>query len=154
VNQSHSIVFYPLWVVRYEYKKRIYQITADGESSDLLYGRAPGNNLYRVACLVASIMLGQFILTTSCRSMLSSNSSSDHNPFAFLVVCLVIMAFGFYQFRYGGEVKIEQTSELHRTAKGRGLAMLDKAAIFKRFEDAGALKQINQSEILKRMLRK
>ena len=108
INKTYDIVYYPLWVVRYEYKNRVYQVTADAESAEILYGRAPGNNLYRVTCLLTSILIGDFILTSSLRS--GSTESDDF--VGVLVISLIIMAFGFLKFRYGGEVKKEQKDKL------------------------------------------
>lgn len=107
LNKTCSIVYYPLWIVRYSYRNRVYQVTADGESGDLLFGRAPGNNLYRVFCLIGSLMLGNFVLTTALRN------ASGNGIMAIGILCLILMAFGFYQFRYGGEVKIEQKDKLN-----------------------------------------
>ena len=42
------MVYYPLWVVRYSFQNRTYQVIVDGEDeSRVCYGKAPGNNLYR-----------------------------------------------------------------------------------------------------------
>lgn len=108
IGRTHDIIYYPLWILRYEYKKRVYQVTADAEGGELLYGRAPGNNLYRVACLIACIAAGNFMLT----SVLCSSSSSDgESSIGFLVLCIGLMVFGFWKFRYGGEIKKEQKSK-------------------------------------------
>lgn len=103
LNVRHSIVYYPLWILRYEYRERVYQITADAESSELLYGRAPGNNVFRVACLLGSIMAGNFALTSYLRS-----GDYGDDIVGVIVFCVVIMLAGFWKFRYGGEVKIER----------------------------------------------
>jgi hypothetical protein len=107
IRRMYNVIYYPLWIMRYTYKNRIYQITADAESGELLYGRAPGNNLYRVFCLIGCIAIANLILTTSIRS-----SSSDGQGFlAMLILCIALMVFGFRRFRYGGEIKKEQKSK-------------------------------------------
>lgn len=107
-----SIVYYPLWVVRYLYQNRTYQITADAESSDLLYGRAPGNNMYRVLAFLGSVMGANFLLTTLF-------ISGDFDDFkAYLVIALIalgVIYWGYQKFRYGGEVKIEQKDKSAKT---------------------------------------
>jgi hypothetical protein len=105
INRTFSLVYYPLWIVRYTYKNRIYQVTADAESSDLLFGRAPGNNMYRVFCLMASISIAMFVMTSSLKS-------ADDTPAALIIVCILAMLFGFWKFRYGGEVKLEQSDRV------------------------------------------
>jgi len=105
VNQDCRLVYYPLWIIRYEYRNRTYQVAIDGQSGDLLYGRAPGNNLYRVYTFLGSIMAANFLLTTIFRSV-----DLDH-PGTYLVLFLIafsVMYWGYKKFRYGGEVKLEQ----------------------------------------------
>jgi hypothetical protein len=105
IGRTHDIIYYPLWILRYEYRKRIYQITADAESGDLLYGRAPGNNLYRVISLIACMAIPNFILTSILRS---SSSSDGEGVIALAIFSIGLMLFGFWKFRYGGEIKKEQ----------------------------------------------
>ena len=107
IGSSCNLVYYPLWVTRYEYKNRIYQVTADGESGQLLYGRAPGNNLYRVGWLLGSIFTGDFILTSGLRA-----GKLDDNVLGLIAVCIVIMVIGYRKYRHGGEIKIEQKDKL------------------------------------------
>ena len=106
IGRRCSIIFYPLWVIRYEYHNRTYQITADAESGELLYGRAPGNNVYRVACLLGSSMLANLIFTTVVRS----GSFDSDNFLGLAAFCLAILLFGFWKFRYGGEILLQQKS--------------------------------------------
>jgi len=47
VREDIHIVYYPLWVVRYSFAERTYQVVIDGEDGSVCYGKAPGNNLYR-----------------------------------------------------------------------------------------------------------
>jgi hypothetical protein len=114
IGRRCSIVFYPLWVIRYEYENRTYQITADAESGNLLFGRAPGNNAYRVVCLLASAMLSSLIFTSVVRSG-SLNSSDDFIGLS--VLCLAILVFGYMKFRYGGEIVIQQKARYGHAAE-------------------------------------
>ncbi len=111
VNQRLSLVYYPLWVVRYAYRERTYQVVVDGTSNEVLYGRAPGNNLYRAAMLIFSMMVGNLILTTALRNLdafLDSSSNDSGQAIIFiLIVSVAIMLFGFARFRYGGEIRYE-----------------------------------------------
>lgn len=112
INQQISLVYYPLWVVRYVYRERTYQVVVDGTSNEVLYGRAPGNNLYRAAMLIFSMMLGNLILTSALRNIdvfFSSSSDSDSGQalIFIVIISLAIMLFGFARFRYGGEIRYE-----------------------------------------------
>lgn len=100
VDIRTSIVYYPLWVLRYEYKGRTYQMLTDGSSGELLYGRAPGSTLFRAAALVGTMFAGNFVLTSVIRWDIDSR--------AILVIvglCALFMFIGFWKFRYGAEVK-------------------------------------------------
>jgi hypothetical protein len=99
IGKKLSIVYYPLWVLRYTFKDRNYQVVVDGLNSKLLYGRAPGSSLYRVGMFTGSLMVGNLILTTSIK-----NYSSDDGYLIGLIAGLVLILFGFSTLRYGGEV--------------------------------------------------
>jgi hypothetical protein len=106
IGSTCNIVYYPLWVIRYEYKNRIYQITADAETANVLYGRAPGNNFYRVAWMIGSIFIADFILTSVLRG------SSGDDVGGLIIGAIIVMAIGYRKFRHGGEVKIEQKDKM------------------------------------------
>jgi len=106
IGSSCTLVYYPLWVLRYKYKERVYQITADAETLKFLYGRAPGNNLYRVGVLLGSMMLGNLLLSAALRG------AFDDGIFAAIGGSIVLMVMGFRKFRMGGEVKIEQKDKM------------------------------------------
>ena len=100
VDLRTSIVYYPLWVLRYDYKGRTYQMLTDGAKNEVLYGRAPGSTIFRVLSLVGTMLVGNLVLTTIIRFDL------DYRAMAVVVgLCLILMAAGFWKFRYGGEVK-------------------------------------------------
>ena len=105
IGRSLSIVYYPLWIVRYKYRNRIYQITADAESGEILYGRAPGNNLYRVGVFLGCTMAANFIVTTVLRN---ADNIGFEGLVGLFLLCCFFMLFGFRKLRYGGEVKKEQ----------------------------------------------
>lgn len=105
LNCKRSIVYYPLWVVRYEYKGRTYQVTADGETPQLLYGRAPGNVMYRISSYVGSVMGSLLALTTAFREV---HFDDVRGYPALAILALAGIFWGYRQFRYGGEIKIEQ----------------------------------------------
>ncbi len=100
IDVRTSIVYYPLWVLRYGYRGRTYQMLVDGATSAVLYARAPGSTTFRVASLVGTMFLGNLILTTVVRMEV------DFRVIGVVVVlCLALMATGFWKFRYGGEVR-------------------------------------------------
>ena len=110
VNQRFGLVYYPLWVVRYLYQGRAFQVVTDGFSGRVLYGKAPGNVLYRAAMLVGGMAIGAFLtldVPTFLFQLLDSSSSSRSSEGIFglalgaFVVGLALMAFAYHTFRYG-----------------------------------------------------
>lgn len=59
-----GLVYYPLWVLRYTYRQRAFQVMLDGYSGEVLYGKAPGNVLFRSAVLVGGMLAGAFLAVT------------------------------------------------------------------------------------------
>mgnify|MGYP000984611670 CR=1 FL=1 len=125
VNERFGVVYYPLWVQRYLYRGRAYQVVVDGHSGNVLYGKAPGNTLYRAAVLVVGMATGAFvgIDVTALIAYGALNSSSKDNGDALgfaLVVLLVglgIMAAAYMAFRYGEVYEFQKFK-----APGKGLA--------------------------------
>lgn len=111
VSQRVSLVYYPLWVMRYRYAGRTYQAMVDGEGRKVIYGRAPGNDLYRACLLVGSMALGNFLLTTAGALMLSSGVRNAGELLGFLILgCVGMMYWGFHQYRHGGEVLTDEAN--------------------------------------------
>lgn len=118
-----SLVYYPLWVARYEYRQRNYQVVVDGVSGKVLYGKAPGNIFYRAAMLVGGMMFGNLLLVNGTILAFLLLSASDDSDGGFLVCApiifgLVLIFAGYRAFRYGEEV--EERPKEARKAKGAG----------------------------------
>ena len=110
VNQRFGLVYYPLWVIRYLYRGRAFQVVVDGFSGKVLYGKAPGNVLYRAAVLVGGMALGAFLavdVPTILFQALGSSSNSKNAEgilglaFGALVVGIGLIVFAYNTFRYG-----------------------------------------------------
>jgi DNA-directed RNA polymerase subunit RPC12/RpoP len=101
-----ALVYFPLWVARYSYRNRSYQIVVDGTSGKVLYGKAPGNIWFRAAALVGGFALGALILVDGTalagRLVLTSDDSDS-----FLIVLVPIalggalMLAAYRRFRFG-----------------------------------------------------
>ena len=111
-----GLVYFPLWVGRYLYRGRAFQVVIDGFSGEVLYGRAPGNTWYRAAALVGGTALGALLMVDGTALALSLLSGSDEGSLVFLVVPFLagaaLMAADYRAFRYGEQVG-------HRVRVGR-----------------------------------
>ncbi len=47
IPNSFLLVFYPIWMVRYDYRERSYFVTVDGVTGRTLSGRAPGDPVFQ-----------------------------------------------------------------------------------------------------------
>ena len=64
LRERLTVVYYPLWVVRYRFQERSYQVLVDAEDGSLAYGKAPGNDFFRAAMLVLTQAAALFVGTT------------------------------------------------------------------------------------------
>lgn len=115
LRRRFSLVYYPLWVARYRYRNRSYQVVVDGVEGKVLYGKAPGNVFYRAAMLVGGVAAGTFILvngTLIAGLVISSSDDSDGLGFLLLPIAIGIglVVAGYRKFRYGEEVEKLQKS--------------------------------------------
>ena len=133
LNEHLSIVYYPLWVSRYAYRKRHYQVVVDGVNGKVLYGKAPGNIFYRAAALVAGLAAGNFILVNGTLAMAGAFASSSDNDGGWIVLAPIVIGIaliiaGYRAFRYGEEVEqIEGKVKKAATGKGGGSQSLIKS---------------------------
>lgn len=117
LGERFTVVYYPLWVVRYRFRERSYQAVIDGEDGRLAYGKAPGNDLFRALVLVGCQALSCLIGTTALQWAGRGSNDSAEGLIGALVVAAGILYWGWRQFRYGGVVE-EGTS--HEAASFAG----------------------------------
>jgi hypothetical protein len=116
VRKRITQVFYPLWVNRYAYKNRTYQVVVDGESGDIAYGKAPGSSWVRA--IFATIPL--LLLAQAAEALFNAGTADGDNDitigiWAILGVCAIaFVVAGYNVFRNWGEV-VEGTGRESRT---------------------------------------
>ena len=137
IRQHMGLVYYPLWVMRYVFRGRTYQVVVDGYSGKVLYGKAPGNSLYRAAVLIAGMAAGAFMVVDipSLALYLLSQSQGDGIAWlagiglaSFLAGCGLIVA-AYRAFRYGEEY------EFRAGGKPAGLSILSLKDLSSQVED-------------------
>jgi hypothetical protein len=111
INQRMGLVYFPLWVMRYRFRGRTYQVVVDGATNKILYGKAPGNTLYRAAVLVGGMALGAFLVVdiSSLLAWFAIQSEGD-SILTLLLLGLGVIGAGFgimfsayRRFRHGEE---------------------------------------------------
>jgi DNA-directed RNA polymerase subunit RPC12/RpoP len=109
VRRRFGLVFYPLWILRYLYRERAYQVAIDGHSGQILYGKAPGNTLYRAAVLVGGMALGALIAFDIPTFLLYFGRNSDDLDGLLVLSGIALLAglsamyAAYLAFRYGEE---------------------------------------------------
>jgi hypothetical protein len=107
VRRRVALVYYPLWVVRYDFRGRTYQVLIDAEGGGLAYGKAPGNHLYRAFSLVGACagacFVGTTILQHAGQFLRSENGLMGLGVIGLVLAGLVY--WGYSQFRHGGVVE-------------------------------------------------
>jgi hypothetical protein len=129
VRRRDTLIHYPLWVLRYTYKDRSYQVLIDAEDGSLAYGKAPGNHLYR-ACALVFACAGACFLGTTILQNFGWLLDLDHGLEALGVVGLVLaglVAWGYSQFRHGGV--IEEGTGLIKERRHKSLAAFMKQTV-------------------------
>ncbi len=121
LRERLTVIYYPLWVVRYRFRERSYQVLVDGEDGSIAFGKAPGNDFYRALAMVATQAAALYVGTTLLQVWRGGWE-------AFAVVgagMLLLLAWGWKKFRYGGVV-IEGTGTAEEP--GLGVSIRDLAS--------------------------
>lgn len=109
-NATFGVVYYPLWMVRYAFRGRVFQVLIDGHTSEVVAGRAPGDTFWRAATLVLGMAGGAF-LTTTVGPLIFNFASGDGS----FIMALIAMGFGlavmfgaYQRFRFGEVVEVNK----------------------------------------------
>ncbi len=129
-----GLVYYPLWVLRYLYRGRAFQVVVDGFSGEVLYGKAPGNILYRAAALVGGMGVGAFTAIDIPYLLLQFSSDSEDSPFGFALAAfaigLGIMYWGWRTFRHAEHYEFRRygapTGESFSKTARQALSLVEK----------------------------
>ncbi len=106
IPHNMSIIYYPIWVVRYSYRERMYMNTVDGVTGNVLSGRAPGDPLFQslaitIGSAVSGIVSGGGLLLAAFGEAGDSSAYLAIGGFAIGGIIL----YGTYRFfRHGSEI--------------------------------------------------
>ncbi len=120
-----GLVYYPLWVMRYLYRGRVFQVVVDGYSGKVLYGKAPGDTLYRAAMLVGGMALGAILMVDGSALILNIALRSDDGGdvlwllLGSLTLGVLLMRTAYRRFRYGEQFEYRGPHGLRRRIRDR-----------------------------------
>jgi hypothetical protein len=96
-----------MWVFRYSFRGRTYQVLIDAEDGSLAFGKAPGNHLWRAFAVVSACAGASFVGTTVLQHF-GGLLQSENGLIGLGVIGLMLAGFvhwGYSQFRKGGVVE-------------------------------------------------
>ena len=107
-----SMIYYPVWVIRYKYEERDYLAVVDGIRARILSGRAPGNaGSQSTAAAVGGTLAGAFATLGPIGALMMYQNNIATDSFlpivvgvAGIIVAILLLIWCFRRFRYGGEV--------------------------------------------------
>lgn len=96
IPREFSLLYYPYWIIRYQYRERDYFVVLDGVS-----GRAPGDQTYQA--IAAGLGSGFGGLFAGFGIAFAAFSDSEY-ALAGLVIGIILVLAGYWVFRFGSEV--------------------------------------------------
>lgn len=105
--KSMSMIYYPIWVVRYTYRDRMYLNTVDGVTGSVLSGRAPGDPLFQSLAVTAGTSIGGLL---AAAGIIVASSSAEVAVGCF-IVGFIIMIGTYLFFRHGSEISEGEFSD-------------------------------------------
>ncbi|MGH2575054.1 MAG: hypothetical protein ACRDFC_05065 [Ignavibacteria bacterium] len=143
VRPGINIVYYPLWVVRYSFQGRTYQVVVDGEDGTICYGKAPGNNLYRAVVGIFGAAVGTYLITFFGIFGILEGDESIYVYIFCLIFGIMAIIWAYRKFRYGGE--IEEGTGIVKAEKKSFLKKASRATSISNVFDAGDVVSIASS---------
>ncbi|NLI73942.1 MAG: hypothetical protein GX369_04130 [Euryarchaeota archaeon] len=96
-----SMIYYPIWIVRYTYQNYAYFVTIDGITGQVLSGRAPRDPLYQSLAVTLGTSAGGL---TSAGGIISSISYQSEVGIAGVILGLIILGITYLFFQHRSEV--------------------------------------------------
>lgn len=122
-NEKVSLVYYPLWIVRYKYRDRLFQVVIAGESGKVLSGRAPGNIMLGAITLVVGMAIAAFMFVALPSYSLTSFTFFSLNAvlmFTFPIVAVALIVVSLKWFHLGGVIEFQRSSrKIEEVVRGR-----------------------------------
>lgn len=112
LRKNLSIIYCPVWLVKYTYRNRLYKLVINGITGDILYGRAPARDTERIPIMLAALAFLTLPIARYVKLFITGDVHDMAQGIIFLSIPLGIvtllglffLAFAWNQFRYSGEV--------------------------------------------------
>ena len=98
-----TMIYYPVWVVRYNYRERMYMDTVDGVTGQVLSGRAPGDPLFQSLAMTGGATVAGLIAAAGIIYGGSAYADDSRIALAGLAVGGIILFLAYRFFRHGSE---------------------------------------------------
>jgi len=100
IPKGFVLLYYPVWIIRYDYKGKMYFLTIDGVTGRVLSGRAPGDPVWQ------SLAIGTGATVSGILTGLTpAGMEIDYRlGVTMFLLGLAIFAGAYYFFRYGSEI--------------------------------------------------
>ena len=120
-----TMIYYPIWVVRYNYRDRMYMDTVDGVTGQVLSGRAPGDPMFQSL----AVTLGTFFGGIAAVAGILAGQSFDDSRISLIGIGagLVILFVAYRFFRHGSEIVQGEFKE-KRSSLGSSVKQLTDVA--------------------------
>ena len=114
ISTKKMLIYYPLWIIRYDYKGARYLVSMDGVEEKIVYAHFPGNSHYRVVNFLIVIAVINFLLTSLIQQPgnLINALLLMRGWFVFGLFLLGSILFGYFKagvksFRFSDEVVVK-----------------------------------------------
>jgi DNA-directed RNA polymerase subunit RPC12/RpoP len=124
--RSLTMIYYPVWVVRYSYHDRMYMDTVDGVTGQVLSGRAPGDPLFQSMAMTGGAVVAGLI---AAGSIIYGSASGDgfEIPAVGFLIGLGVLFLAYRFFRHGSE-RVEGEFKEKKASMGQALKQVQDLA--------------------------
>lgn len=121
IPREFSLLYYPYWIIRYQYRERDYFVVLDGVSGQPVSGRAPGDQTYQAIAAGLGSGFGGLFAGLGIAYAMFSDSEYALAGLSGLIIGLILVLAGYWMFRFGSEVtEGKLTGGLSFSMKGFG----------------------------------
>jgi len=107
LKESAALLYYPLWILRYRYRGRLYEMVVDARNGRVHAARAPADNRRRIAFFLASYAALAVALAAAVSAWHAWPNMAEPALYS-MVLVFVLAAGAFVRFRLIREVEYHE----------------------------------------------